>query len=110
MAFQTKLINIFILFLFPVFLLQSCDTSENKADPAAISVSPSEDLTIKPNILWIVAEDMSEYIPSFGDSTVVTPNLSRLAAEGICYDNFYAPHPVCAPAELLSLPECMPIA
>ena len=52
----------------------------------------------KPNILWIVAEDMSEYIPSFGDSTIVTPNLSRLAAEGISYDNFYSPHPVCAPA------------
>lgn len=98
MAFRTKLISIFILSLFPIFLLQSCDTSENKADPAIVSVSLSDDLTVKPNILWIVAEDMSEYIPSFGDSTVVTPNLSRLAAEGICYDNFYSPHPVCAPA------------
>ncbi len=50
------------------------------------------------NILWLVAEDLSPYIPSFGDSTIQTPNLSKLAAEGVCYDNFYAPHPVCAPA------------
>ena len=52
----------------------------------------------RPNILWIVAEDLSPYLPSFGDSTVVTPYLSKMAAEGVCYDNFFAPHPVCAPA------------
>ncbi|WP_422359150.1 sulfatase-like hydrolase/transferase [Reichenbachiella sp.] len=50
------------------------------------------------NILWIVAEDMSPYIPAFGDSTISTPHLDRLAKSGVCYDNFYAPHPVCAPA------------
>lgn len=51
-----------------------------------------------PNILWIVAEDLSEYLPSFGDSTIKTPNLSRIAAEGICYDNFFTPAAVCSPA------------
>tara|TARA_Y100000385_G_scaffold291152_1_gene367504 strand:+ start:692 stop:2296 length:1605 start_codon:yes stop_codon:yes gene_type:complete len=52
----------------------------------------------QPNIVWIVAEDLSEYIPSFGDSTIVTPHLSRLAEEGICYDQFFSPAAVCAPA------------
>lgn len=75
---------------------QSCDHSKNKT--SADKIDGARDKEIKPNILWIVAEDLSEYIPSFGDSTIVTPNLSRLAAEGTCYDNFYAPHPVCAPA------------
>lgn len=56
------------------------------------------ELPKKPNILWLVAEDLSPYIPSFGDSTIQTPNLSRLAAEGVCYDNFYSPSPVCAPS------------
>lgn len=55
-------------------------------------------LDFRPNILWIVAEDLSPNIPSFGDSTISTPALSRLAEEGVCYDQFYAPHPVCAPA------------
>ncbi|MEM7369634.1 MAG: sulfatase [Bacteroidota bacterium] len=50
------------------------------------------------NIVWIVNEDMGSYLPSFGDSTVVTPNLSRLAAEGICYTNVYSPSGVCAPS------------
>ncbi len=52
----------------------------------------------RPNILWLVAEDLSPFIPSFGDSTIQTPNISRLAAEGICYDNFFSPSPVCAPS------------
>jgi arylsulfatase A-like enzyme len=56
------------------------------------------DLPKQPNIVWIVAEDLSSYIPPFGDSTIQTPNLSRLAREGVCYDNVYSPSPVCAPS------------
>lgn len=52
----------------------------------------------KPNIVWIVAEDLSPYIKAFGDSTIKTPNLDWLAKEGICFDHFYSAAPVCAPA------------
>lgn len=51
-----------------------------------------------PNILWLVAEDLGPYLPSFGDSTVQTPNLSRLAAEGIRYTNVYSVSGVCSPS------------
>lgn len=51
-----------------------------------------------PNIVWIVAEDMSANIPAFGDSTISTPVLNRLAKEGVRYNNFYTPAPVCSPA------------
>lgn len=56
------------------------------------------ELPFRPNIIWLVAEDLSPVIPSFGDSTIQTPNLSRLAAEGVCYDNVYSPSPVCSPS------------
>ena len=52
----------------------------------------------RPNILWLVTEDMGPYIPSFGDSTIVTPNLSHLANEGVVYPNLYSPSGVCAPS------------
>jgi len=52
----------------------------------------------KPNIVWIVAEDLSPYIPTYGDSTVQTPNISRLAREGVTYTHFYSPSGVCAPS------------
>jgi arylsulfatase A-like enzyme len=51
-----------------------------------------------PNILWIVAEDLSPIIPPYGDNTVATPNLSRLAAEGIRYTNAFSVSGVCAPS------------
>ncbi|MEM7571666.1 MAG: sulfatase [Bacteroidota bacterium] len=50
------------------------------------------------NIVWIVAEDLSPVIPPFGDSTIVTPNLNRLAAEGVSYTHFFSPSGVCAPS------------
>ena len=52
----------------------------------------------RPNILWLVAEDLSPIIPPFGDTTVETPNLSRLAAEGIRYTNAFSVSGVCAPS------------
>lgn len=75
-------------------LAYACQSPEEEAISEDIKLSLPE----RPNILWLVAEDLSPYIPSFGDSTVQTPTLSRLAAEGVCYDNFYSPSPVCAPS------------
>lgn len=61
-------------------------------------MSSVNELTERPNILWLVTEDMGSYIPSFGDSTIITPNLSRLAKEGVIYPNFYSTSGVCAPS------------
>jgi N-sulfoglucosamine sulfohydrolase len=52
----------------------------------------------RPNILWITTEDMSPNLPMFGDPTIVTPNLSRLAAEGTSFRHVYSTAGVCAPA------------
>jgi arylsulfatase A-like enzyme len=52
----------------------------------------------RPNIIWLVAEDMSPWLGCYGDTTVPTPNCDRLAREGIRYANAFATSPVCAPA------------
>ncbi|GAB3654639.1 hypothetical protein GCM10028791_25500 [Echinicola sediminis] len=52
----------------------------------------------RPNILWLVTEDMGPYIAPFGDSTAYTPNLNRLANEGVIYPNLYSTSGVCAPS------------
>ncbi len=51
-----------------------------------------------PNILWITAEDMSPFVGCYGDAYAVTPNLDRLAAEGVRYTRAFATAPVCSPA------------
>lgn len=52
----------------------------------------------RPNVLWLVVEDMSPWIPCYGDHTVPTPNLDRLARQSVRYAHAFATSPVCAPA------------
>ena len=52
----------------------------------------------RPNILWISTEDISPDLGCYGDSYAFTPNLDRLAAQGVRYRNAFAVAPVCAPS------------
>lgn len=84
--------NSFSVFLAAItFLLYGCAPSQEPEQTGPV-------LPEQPNIIWLVAEDLSPIIPPFGDSTVATPNLSRLAAEGIRYTHVFSPSGVCAPS------------
>src|SRR4029079_15180172 len=50
------------------------------------------------NILWLSIEDTSPWLAGSGDHTAPTPNIDRLAREGIRFTNAFATTPVCAPA------------
>ncbi len=65
--------------------------------PHKFEIEKSE-LPKRPNILWLVAEDLSPVLPMFGDSSIETPTLSRLAAEGVSYTHVFSPSGVCAPS------------
>lgn len=52
----------------------------------------------RPNILWITSEDNSPYLGCFGDPLAQTPNLDRLAAQGLRYRRAFANAPVCSTA------------
>jgi arylsulfatase A-like enzyme len=52
----------------------------------------------KPNILWITSEDNSPYLGCYGDKQALTPNLDRLAEQGVRYRNAFANAPVCSTA------------
>lgn len=94
-CFNNPTNRLFLLFSCWCCLL-SCDQKERQLVERNSIINPS--LDFRPNILWLVAEDMSGNIPAFGDSTIITPTLDRLATEGVCYDQFFTPAPVCAPA------------
>ncbi len=52
----------------------------------------------KPNILWIVCEDISPTLSTYGDHTAKTPALDKLSKESLVYTNAYATVGVCAPS------------
>ncbi|MBN2411084.1 sulfatase [candidate division KSB1 bacterium] len=50
----------------------------------------------RPNIIWITAEDICPDLGCYGNKLVRTPNLDRLAKEGILYTNAFTTAPVCS--------------
>jgi N-sulfoglucosamine sulfohydrolase len=52
----------------------------------------------RPNILWLVSEDNTTLLGCYGDRFARTPNLDRLAGQGVRFTNCFANAPVCAPA------------
>jgi len=52
----------------------------------------------KPNVVYIMADELGYYEPGFmGGRTIRTPNLDRMAAEGIRFNHLFAGSSVCAP-------------
>jgi N-sulfoglucosamine sulfohydrolase len=52
----------------------------------------------RPNILLLMAEDLSPRIGAFGDAAAITPNIDQLAAKGVSYTHVFTAAGVCAPS------------
>ena len=63
----------------------------------------------KPNVLLIMSDYMGyRDIEPYGADDVRTPELSRLASEGVKMSNFYSASPVCGPARAVPRRACRP--
>ena len=54
--------------------------------------------SVRPNILWITAEDMSPVLGCYGYADAVTPNLDEFSKESVRYTHAFASAPVCSPS------------
>lgn len=52
----------------------------------------------RPNILWISLEDTTPRFGCYGDALARTPNLDKLASEGVRFPNAFSTAGVCAPS------------
>lgn len=52
----------------------------------------------KPNILWIVAEDISPLFGCYGDKDAYTPFIDKLAKKSLVYKRAYSTAPICSPS------------
>ncbi len=52
----------------------------------------------KPNVLFIIADDLNTRIGPYMGISEHTPNLSRLANEGVKFDRAYCQFPLCGPS------------
>ena len=61
----------------------------------------------RPNFVWIVSEDNSiHYLKHFFPGGAETPNIERLAAEGLTYDHAFSNAPVCSVARTTLITGC----
>jgi uncharacterized sulfatase len=53
----------------------------------------------RPNLIFVLIDDMGYGdLPCYGNTRVQTPNLDRLAKEGIKFTQFYVASPICSPS------------
>src|SRR5678815_4635954 len=76
---KLRYVPLLLLLLFPL------------APPASVAAQ-------RLNILWLIAEDFGQHLGCYGTKEVSTPNLDRLAKEGVRYTRFFTTCPVCSPS------------
>ena len=65
----------------------------------------------KPNILFILTDDQGAWaMGCAGNTDIETPNLDRIARQGVRFDNFFCASPVCSPARASILTGMIPSA
>lgn len=69
------------LFLIPLFFLV-----------ITMSCQPE---TEKPNILFIAVDDLRTELGCYGNSQIKSPNIDKLAAEGLAFNRAYCQQPIC---------------
>lgn len=68
--------------------IASCNTKEkNKSEKERESTSP--------NVLFIMVDDLRAELGCYGDSLIHSPNMDRLAGEGVLFESAYCNFPVC---------------
>jgi arylsulfatase A len=81
-----------IIFITTLITLLNC-----KSEPVNTQTTTTGSMN-KPNIVLIVADDLGYGdLGCYGNKQVKTPNLDRMAAEGMRFTDFYANGPMCSP-------------
>jgi hypothetical protein len=64
--------------------------------PLLVAALVTDTVAERPNIVWIIPDDMSANFSCYGETAIETPNVDKLAADGVKFTNAYVTAPVCS--------------
>lgn len=66
---------------------------------ATVGPSRAGEANSRPNILFVISDDQSAaHVGAYGDAHIRTPNMDRLAREGVRFENAFTACPSCTPS------------
>lgn len=67
---------------------------------------PAVESASRPNIVWIIVDDMSANFSCYGEQTVRTPHVDQMAAQGTRFSKAFVTAPVCSPCRSALITGC----
>jgi arylsulfatase A-like enzyme len=82
----------------PLVALLALCAARGGVESAAQAADASQAPASRPNVVWIVVDDMSPHFSSYGERLIETPHVDRLAREGTRFTRAFVTAPVCSPS------------
>ena len=72
--------------------------SASSSSSTSVAFVSGQSRTQRPNVLFLISDDLNNFLGCYGDPRAKTPNIDRLASRGVTFQKAYCAYPLCGPS------------